>query len=186
MGRLTIVALCLTLLSASEFVSAQRVRQLGRSIVEFRSRDVKAVAAYEYSRRNHADEWLLIELAVQAANRIAIERHQISLLTSAERRIPLATQQKFLEGREMINSLLQNAKIWRRPLTSYFAVRPQPTIRLFSFPGETVQNSFVTNPDETASGDLFFKSMEGGWASGVYRLVLNHPNAGAELPIELD
>ena len=186
MSRLTIMALCLGLMSASEFVSAQRVKQWGNAIVEFRSPDVKAVAAYEYSRRNPSGEWLLVELAVQAQDRIVIEREQISLLTSDERTIPLATQQDFLDGHLMLNGLLQNAKIWRRPLDSYFNVRPQATIRFFSYPGRSVQNSFVTNPDETASGDLFFKSTGSAWPSGSYRLVVNHSDAKAELPIELD
>jgi len=75
---------------------------------------------------------------------------------------------------------------WRRPLTSYFNVRLQPTIRFFSYSGKNVHDSFVTNPDEVASGDLFFKSAGGGWASGGYRLVMSHPDAKAELPIELD
>jgi hypothetical protein len=55
-----------------------------------------------------------------------------------------------------------------------------------SYPGKNVHDSFVTNPDEVASGDLFFKSAGGGWASGGYRLVMSHPDAKAELPIELD
>jgi hypothetical protein len=186
MSRLTIVALCAGLLLASEFVAAQRVKQLGHSIVEFRSPDVKAVAAYEYSRRNHSGEWLLIELAVQAQKRIAIERNQIALLTADERKIPLAMQQEFLDSHEMLNGLLQNAKIWRRPLSPYFTTRLVDTIRFFSYPGRTVQDSFVTNPDEVAAGDLFFKSTGGGWASGAYRLVVSHPDAKAELPIELD
>ena len=186
MNRLTIVALCVVLAGASEFVSAQRVRQLGRSIVEFSSPEVKAVAAYEYSRRNHGGEWLLVEMAVQARKRIAIERMQIALRTSDERTIPLASQQEFLDGHTMINGLLQNAKVWRRSLDSYFTVRPQPTIRFFTYPGRNVFDSFVTNPDETAAGDLFFRASAGSWPSGNYRLVMNHPDAKAELPIELD
>ena len=129
MSRLTIVAVSMGLLFAAEFVSAQRVNQLGHAIVEFRSADVKAVAAYEYSRRNHSGEWLLVELAIQSKDRIAIERDQISLLTPGERMIPLASQQEFLDGHLMLNGLLQNASVWRRPLDSYFNVRPQPTIR---------------------------------------------------------
>jgi hypothetical protein len=186
MSRLTFVALCIGLLSAPEFLSAQRVRQLGRSIVEFSSPEVKAVAAYEYSRRNHGGEWLLVEMAVQARKRIAIERMQITLLTSDEQTIPLASQQEFLDGHTMINGLLQNAKVWRRSLDSYFAVRPQPTIRFFTYPGRNVFDSFVTNPDETAAGDLFFRAAAGSWPSGNYRLVMSHPDAKAELPIELD
>ena len=186
MSRITIAALCLGFLSGSEFVSAQRVKQWGNAIVEFRSADVKAVAAYEYSRRNHSGEWLLVELAIQSKDRIAIERDQISLLTPGERMIPLASQREFLDGHLMLNGLLQNASVWRRPLDSYFNVRPQPTIRFFSYPGKNVHNSFVTNPDETAAGDLFFKSAGGGWQSGSYRLMDNHPDAKAELPIELE
>jgi hypothetical protein len=82
--------------------SAQRARQLGHAIVEFTSPEVKAVAAYEYSRRNHGGEWLLVEMAVQAKKRIAIERTQITLLTSDEQTIPLASQQEFLDGHTMI------------------------------------------------------------------------------------
>ncbi|HEU4692603.1 MAG TPA: hypothetical protein VFS23_29780 [Vicinamibacterales bacterium] len=186
MSRLTIVALCVLLVSTPEFLSAQRVRQLGRSIVEFSSPEVKTVAAYEYSRRNHGGEWLLVEIAVQAKKRIAIERSQITLLTSDEQTIPLASQQEFLDGHTMINGLLQNAKVWRRSLDSYFAVRPEPTIRFFTYPGRNVHDSFVTNPDETAAGDLFFRAAAGSWPSGNYRLVMNHPDAKAELPIQLD
>src|SRR5688572_18411763 len=79
MSRLTIVTLSIGLLLTAEVVSGQRVKQLGHAIVEFRSPDVKAVAAYEYSRRNHSGEWLLVEFAVQAQKRIAIERPQIHL-----------------------------------------------------------------------------------------------------------
>ena len=86
----------------------------------------------------------------------------------------------------MLNGLLQNATVWRRSMTSYFTVRPQQTIRFFSYPGRNVHDSFVTNLDETAAGDLFFKSTGGGWPSGAYRLVVRHPDASAELPIELD
>ena len=186
MSRLTIAALSLGLLFNAELVSAQRAKQLGHAIVEFRSPDVKAVAAYEYSRRNHSGEWLLIEFAVQAQKRIAIERTEINLLTPDERRIPLASQQEFLDGHDMLNGLLQNATVWRRSLASYFTVRTQPTIRFFSYPGRNVHDSFVTNLDETAAGDLFFKSTGGGWPSGAYRLVVSHQDAKAELPIELD
>jgi hypothetical protein len=186
MSCFTILALCAGLLNSSEHVLAQRIKQLGRAIVEYSSPDVKAVAAYEYSRRNHGGEWLLVQLAVQAAGRIAIERTQISLITPGERTVPLATQQEFLDGHDMINGLLQNATVWRRPLDSYFNTRTQPTIRFFSYPGRNVHDSFVTNPDETAAGDLFFRSNAGGWPSGRYRLVVNHRDAKAELPIELD
>ena len=116
--------------------------------------------------------------------RIAIER--LDPFSHDERAIPLASQQEFLDGHDMLSGLLQNATVWRRSMTSYFTVRPQQTIRFFSYPGRNVHDSFVTNLDETAAGDLFFKSTGGGWPSGAYRLVVRHQDASAELPIELD
>jgi hypothetical protein len=186
MNRLTMALICVGLLGASESASAQRVKQRGRAIVEYSSPQVKAVAAYEYSHRNHSGPWVLVELAVQARERIAIERAQISLRTPDERIVPLAAQQQFLEDHETINQLLQNATIWRRPLSPYFAVRPQPTIRFFSHPGRIVHNLFVSNLDQVASGDLFFKSQGSGWPAGRYHLTISHPDAQADLPIELD
>lgn len=186
MYRLAIVAVCTAFLCAEEFASAQRIKQQGHAIVEYSSPQVKALAAYEYSRRNHSGPWLLVELAIQATPRIAIERTQITLRTPDERNVPLAAQQQFLDDRETLTQLLQNAKVWRRPLSPYFNVRLQPTIRFFSYPGRIVHDSFVSNPDEVASGDLFFRSQDQHWPPGSYRLMVGHPDAKAELPIELD
>jgi hypothetical protein len=61
-----------------------------------------------------------------------------------------------------------------------------PTIRFFARPGSIVHDSAVSNLDEVATGDLFFTSPDGRWASGTYRLLLSHPQAPAELPIELE
>lgn len=187
MHRLTALALSVGILCTSGYLFAQgRVEQHGRATVEYRSPDVNAVAAYDYSQRNHDGPWLLIEFGVQAAKRIVIHRDHISLLGPDERRVPVATQQQFLEDHDELNKLLQNAQIWRRPFNSYFAVRPQQTIRFFSKPGGIVHDSAVSNLDEVAVGDLFFKSPDGRWPAGTYRLVLDHEQAKAELPIRLE
>jgi hypothetical protein len=171
------------------YLSAQgRITQQGRAIVQYDSPQVKAVAAYEYSRRNHSGAWLLIQFAVLSKARIAVHRDQFSILTPGadERRIPLATQEQFLDDQDAITQLLQNATVSRRPLDPYFTVRPVPTLRFFARPGSLVHDSAVTNLDEAAAGDLFFKSPTGRWAPGTHRLVLNHPEAQAQLPIELE
>jgi hypothetical protein len=163
-----------------------QVRQLGRAIVQFRSNEVSAVANYEYSQRNHDEPWLLIEFAVQARNRIAIHRDQLSLLGPDERVYPIATQPQFIEDHETLTRLLQNAEVWRRQLSSYFTTRPSmQTIRFFAQPGGIVHDSAATNLDEVAAGDLLFKSPDGRWNAGTYRLVLNHDKAKAALPITL-
>jgi hypothetical protein len=187
MSRLVILVSSSLLLCASSFVAAQaRVSQQGRAVVEFTSPAVKAVAAYEYSRGNHRGAWLLIELAVLAKERIEIHRNQISLLTPDERRIPLASQREFLDAQAELTQLLQNATVSRRPLGLYFVIPLQPTIQFFSFPGRIVHDTFITNQDEAAAGDLFFKSPDGRWPAGEYQLRVNHEQAPVQLPITLD
>jgi hypothetical protein len=189
MRPFTILILTAGVLWTSGHVAAQqaRVRQHGRAIMEYSAPDVKAVAAYEYSRQHHDTAWLLVELAVVAKERIAIHRDQIRLVTPEEgRSVRVASQEQFLEDHEAINKLLQNAVVSRRPLDSYFTTRPQPTIRFFSFPGRTVSDSFVTNQDEVAAGDVLFRSPDGTWAAGTYRLVIDHEKAKAEIPITLE
>lgn len=188
MRRFTVLVL-VAVLGASAALVAQsqaQLRQVGRAIVEYRSKTVNAVAAYEYSRTNHEGAWLLVELAVLAADRIAIERNQISLLTPKEQVVPVASQQEFLEDHQAINQLMQNATVSRRPLGLYFTARVYPTIDFFAFPGQVVHDSFVTNRDEVAAGDVLFKSPQGKWAAGTYILRINHPKAQAQLPLTLE
>jgi hypothetical protein len=187
MARVAVFAVCAAALGASAILLAQgQLRQHGRAVVEYRAPDVVAVAAYEYSHRNHAGEWLLIEFAVQTKARTAIDRDQISLLTPDEERIPLATQEQFLADQDELRQLLQNAVVSRRPLDVYFLTRPQPTLRFFAFPGGLVHDSAISNQDEVAAGDLLFKAPDGRWEAGTYRLELAHEQANAALPIELE
>ena len=174
-------------LVASGYVAAQgQVKQHGRAIDEYRSPEMVAVAAYEYSQREHAGAWILIQFAVLTRERIAFHRDQITLLRPDEQRIRLATQQMFIDDQPELTRLLQNALIWRRPLEAYFRTRPQPTIRFFAVPGRSiVHDSAVSNQDEVASGDLFFKSPDGKWDAGTYRLMFEHDKARAALPIRL-
>jgi hypothetical protein len=185
---ITALAVVAGLLSVSGPVLAQgRVKQHGRAQVDYRSEEVIAVAAYEYSQLNHTGAWLLIEFALQTKQRIVIRRDQITLLTPDERVVPIATQQQFLDDSPVLTQLMQNAGIWRRPLGAYFRTPLQGTIRFFSLPGRgVVHDSAVTNLDEVAAGDLLFKSPDGSWKAGTYRLRLNHDQAKAELPIVLE
>jgi hypothetical protein len=186
MRRLALVMLFATLVHVTTFTQSRpRIRQHGRATVEYSTDTVKAVAAYEYSRRNHDGPWLLIEFAIVAKERIAIHRDQIGIIAAEGRRIPVSSQQMFLKDHDELNKLLQNAVVSRHPLDSYFVTRPQPTIRFFSFPGAIVHDTFVTNQDEAAQGDLLFKSPDGTWKEGTYRLVVDHEHAKVELPISL-
>lgn len=188
MSRTRAIAAAVSLLLASAQLAAQQARVTleGRATVQVRGPEGNAVAAWDYSRTNHGGPWLLIEFAMQAKKRVAVDRSQITLLTPKEEIVRLATQPQFLEDQQVLTRLLQNATVSRRPLNLFFTSPLQPTITFFSFPGRVVHDSFITNQDEVASGDLLFKSPTGRWASGTYRLNVNHPDARVQLPIELD
>jgi hypothetical protein len=179
----TLAAVSLATLTAA---APGRIKQHGRATVEYRSEAVAAVASYEYSQRNHQGPWLLIELAVQATPRIAIHRKQLALLAPDEQEIPVATQQQFLDDQPTLSALMQNAKIFDRELWGFFSSPERRTINFYTRPGGTVSESFVSNLDEVASGHLLFKSPDGRWSAGTYRLVLRHEKAMAELPIALN
>jgi hypothetical protein len=181
----TVASLAVFLSSAAVF-AVGRVKEYGRATVEYRSEEVKAVASYEYSQRNHEGPWLLIEFAVQATPRIAIQRSQLVLMQPDEQVVPLATQPDFLADQPTLSVLMQNAVIFQRPLSGFFSSPLHRTINFFTRPGGTVSESFVTNLDDVAAGNLLFKSPKGSWPAGTYRLALRHEKAGAELPINLN
>lgn len=187
MRRFSVVFAAAAVVSATTGTTALGpIRQHGRAIVEYRSEAVKAVANYEYSQRNHGEAWLLIELAVQATERIVLHRSQLTLVRPDGRPVQVATQPQFLEDQQTLRRLFQNAVVWRRQLSPYFDTRPTArTIRFFSAPGGVVYDSAVANMNEVATGDVAFKSPDGAWPAGTYRLVLDHERAGAQLPITL-
>jgi hypothetical protein len=184
--HLTIVALVAAVLGTSDYLLAQgRVKQHGRATVEYRSPEVMAVAGYEYSQANHAGAWLLIDVAVQTTDPQVITREQISLITPDERRVPLASHEQYLDDRSVLTQLYQNAKVLRRPLSGYFTSPLVATVRFFSPGNQIIENTFVSHRDEIPAGELLFKSPDGAWPAGTYRLVLAHDKVKAELPIML-
>jgi hypothetical protein len=186
MFRLIVTGALVTVSLAVTAAAPGRIKQHGRATVEYRSEDVVAVANYEYSQRNHQGRWLLIKFGVQATPRIAVNRNQIVLIQPDEQVVPLATQRQFLDDQPTLTALNQNAAIFDRDLHSYFTAPVNRTINFFARPGGTVSDSFVSNLDDVASGNLLFKSPKGNWPAGSYRLMLKHGQAMAELPIILD
>lgn len=182
--RLIAVAIAVSV-AGSSFVLAQgRIKQHGRATVEFKSDDALAVVNYDYAQGNHDEAWLLLDFAIQTKPRIAIHRDQFSLRGADERVYRLASQKEFLEDQGALNRLKQNAAAQRQDLRGYFTTRLDG-ISFFAWPKAIVQDTFATNLDQPATGDLLFKSPDGKWAAGTYHLIVNHEKVQVDLPIEL-
>ena len=159
----------------------------GRATIEYRHQGLGVVANYDYSQRNHSGPWLLVDVALGSAERFVLHRTNFRIVTPADQTIPLASQQQGQADMENINLLIQNAKIHRHNLDSYFPQRDRhEAFNFFSLPFvRTVSDEAVVDNDRVAQGPLLFRSPDGSWKEGTYRLVLTNDKAKAELPITL-
>ena len=161
----------------------------GRATVEYEDEKVRAVAIYDYAQRNHGGAWLLIQVGVALSERGAVKRDSFSITMPGGRTVPLATQEQFLADSPQITKLRQNAKIFERPVLTYFPKSADGEfIRWFALPGEgTVRNpAIIPSEHGVVIGDLYFKSPTLRWDSGTYRLVFDNDKGHAELPIRLE
>jgi hypothetical protein len=162
------------------------VKKLGNAIVEYRDKQIHAIAAYEYSNRKHDGPWLMLDVAIVTNERLSFGRTDFSLVTPDGLPIPVATQRQFIDDAQQVRSVRQNARIWNRDLSGYF-VEPQTTkFQFVALPGDgVVTDSLVTWEHGITFVTLFFNSPEGHWNSGKYSLVADNGRARALLPIEL-
>lgn len=169
-----------------EFSSANK--QLGQAVVEYHDKAIQLVAAYKYSQRNHDSRWLMIEAGLSTGKEAIINRGDIVLRTPSGRDIPLASQRRVGEDATRIEQLLQQSRVVRHDVPSYFNQRDRlESMRLFTLPfGPVVHDSFVVDRDRVAVGPLFFESPTGAWEDGTYALIVRHGEGTAELPIRLE
>jgi hypothetical protein len=162
------------------------VKKLGNAIIEYRDKQIHAVAAYEYSSRQHDTAWLMFDVAIVTAERLTFDRTDFSLVTPDGLPIPVAPQRQFVEDPKQIRNVRQNATIWKRDLSTYF-VEPQMTkFQFVALPGDgVVTDSIVTWEHGVTFVTLFFNSPEGRWNGGTYSLIADNGRARAALPIEL-
>ena len=181
------------LLAASVATAAQTAQSFphtnknGRATIEYRHEGLTFVANYDYSQRNHDRPWLLIDVALGSDTRFVLHRNNFSLVTPSGQTIRLASQPQGEADPNGINTLIQNAKIHRQNLDGYFPQRStRESIRFFSLPfNRSISDEAVVDNDRVSTGPLLFRSLDGSWPEGVYRLVLDNERAKAELPISL-
>jgi hypothetical protein len=192
MSRSVVVALAVCLLSGATRPLAQEqlfphTKQRGRATVEYKDDALQVVANYDYSQRRHDSHWLLIDVAASSKRPGVIHRDDVTLVTASGSRVMVASQSRFLEDSQRVTSLLQNAKIWRRQLESYFNQRGwNDRFQFLALPGHGLAiDSAVLNDDRVTMGEVFFDMPSGGWDAGTYSLVIDLKDAHATLPITL-
>jgi hypothetical protein len=162
-------------------------KKQGRATSEYRHEGFHVVVNYDYSQRNHKTPWLLIDVAAASTNRFVLHRDNFSIVTPEGRTVKLATQENLTADAPGLTSLAQNSKIHRQNLDGYFSQRSaREQIRFFSFPFErTISNEAIVDNDRVTTGALLFKSPEGSWQEGTYKLAIDNEKGQAALPIAL-
>ncbi len=151
-GSLVILATCS--LAAQKEWSFPHTRSNGRATPEYNHNGLHVVVNYDYAQRNHKTKWLLLDLAIASTQSFILHRKDITLLTPDGRQLPVALQEELLEDSAGISSVLQNAQVWRRDLTSYFVQRsgvPNELIRFQAFPPGEEQSPVRSPSTETTS-----------------------------------
>ena len=193
------VRLALAVLVASAALAAQsrpaddkafpNTKSFGRATIQFQDNTVHMVALYDYSQRNHDGAWLLLQTGVAVKKRTTVNRGNFHIEMPDGRTVPLPSQEVFLADSAQITKVRQNARIFDHDVKPYFpASRHTDSLRFFALPGEgTVRTlSFVLEEQAVVIGDIYFKSPTLRWDAGTYRLVFDHEQGRAELPIRLE
>ena len=161
----------------------------GRATIQFRDEKVHMVAVYDYSQRNHDGAWIILQAGVAVSQRTTVQRENFQIVMPGGRVVPLPTQEQFLDDSARITQLRQNARIFRRPIETYFPQsRQTDALRFFALPGDPIVRTaaFLLEEHAVAYGDLYFRSPTLRWEDGTYRLVFAHEKGRAELPIRLE
>jgi len=163
-------------------------KRLGRATVQYRNSQLQVVLNYEYSQRNHDSRWLLVDFAGRSEKRLVLDREHFKLVAQSGEWFPVASQRHFVEAAPQIQSLRQNAAIWRRDLGSYLgALAVRDSLKFFSLPGEgVIITGALLDWDRNTFGELYFEMPRGAWDSGEYALLIEHPQASIKLPISLN
>jgi hypothetical protein len=196
MKRLILGVLAIGILAGVVQTQAQVLEQafpntkrLGRAIVQYKDKQgLQVVLSYEYSQRNHDSQWLLIDFAARAEQRVILGREHFKLVSSTGDWFPVASQRHFLEGSRQIQAIRQNASVWRRDLGSYLgALERRESLKFFALPGEgVVITGAMLDKDRNTFGELYFEMPRGAWEQGDYALLIEHPQALVKLPLTLN
>ena len=174
---------------AQEQPSFPHTKQRGRATVEYKDGAIQVVASYDYSQRNHALRWVLVDLALwTTSQRLILERDHVTLQTPTGSLMMVADQRRFLEDSSQVAFVRQNATIWRRQLNIYLSpFAPLERLQFLALPGEGLAvDTALLDKDRVTIGEVFFEMPSGEWETGTYALVINHPLAHARLPITLE
>ena len=164
------------------------VEQLGQAVVRAGSGDVWAVVDYRYAAANAGAEWLILEVAVTAADgrRFKLDRSDVFLRGPSGARYPLPTQQEFSLAYSDLRSAFRNAGVAASPLQAYFPSNRRPcSFQFFAPPGAGITFDTVEINDRRACQARLPFLVPGGVQPGRWVLGIDLEESRLRVPFDL-
>jgi hypothetical protein len=160
-------------------------KQRGPATVEYSHEGLKVVVNYNYSQTNHDTPWLIIDLAASSKRSFVLRPEHVTLVTPDGGIVALPKRGTVIA--DWRNTRSHIAVAMRDELRGYFtgeSVEILPffitrQLKLMPYDEAIVDNNHMTE------GPLYFRSPEGRWPAGTYRLTIDHEHAKAALPVTL-
>ena len=166
------------------------MKRLGKTVVQHKDANVKAVLSWRYANQTFEKEpWLLLELAFAAEGQARQPEPRGRLAPDARRASASRCRARSGSPRGSGTSAgsCRRPSVARDPVAGYF---PQPEARAAApvlrdpgradRPGRDRGRAHDAHP-----GDLFFEAPTGVWKPGRYTLVLKNKEMDVELPFTL-
>ncbi|MDX2435863.1 MAG: hypothetical protein QNL88_02325 [Acidobacteriota bacterium] len=163
------------------------VTQVGRTQVRTIGADLEGIVSYKYADSSLGDEWMIIDVALTGERNESIEvkLSDVSVLTPDGRRIPLPTQQEFIDAYPQLQSTLRRAAVASQPLEATRGGKRACDLNFLRIPGTgSTRDAIWINQRELCVGMLAFP-VDGGIQPGRWKLIIELEESSLEIPFDL-
>lgn len=164
------------------------VEQLGQAVVRAGAGDIWAVVDYRYASQSLGSEWLILEVAVTAADgkRLQIAREDIFLRAPSGARIPLPSQAEFALAYNDLRGAYRHAGVASSPLQAYLPSNRRPCgFQFFAAPGTGITFDQVEINDRRACFERLPFLVPGGVQAGRWVLGIDLEESRLRVPFDL-
>ena len=163
------------------------LEDLGPAMVRAGNSEIWAVLDFRFAAGNIGSDWLIVDLAVTAADRRSARVHRdgIFIRTPKGTRIALPSQEEYLSVHGQLQSALRRADVASSPMWAYFpASRRQCDFQFFAGPGGTTYNHVEVN-DRRACGERLVFRIPGGVQPGRWVVGIDLEESELRIPFDL-
>jgi len=160
-------------------------KQWRPATVEYSHEGLKVVVNYNYSQTNHDTPWLIIDLAASSRRPLVLRPEHVTLVTPDGGIVALAKRGVVIA--DFMNTRSHLAVAVRDELRGYFTGETVEILPFFITRQLKVMpyDEAIVDIDHMTQGPLYFRSPEGRWPAGTYRLTIDNERAKAALPVTL-